>query len=223
MSLFVTGTDTGIGKTVVAALILARYGRETPLVYWKPIATGARDGRDRERVAELVPRATTAAEAYLFADPVSPHLAAAREGLPIEIARIVGRYAELAVAHPEHRFVVEGVGGLLVPLDDAGTMMVDLVAALALPVLLVARSSLGTINHALLSLAELRRRALPVAGVVMVGPADADHRAAIERLGGVEVIAEVPRLESVDPSSIAEAARDFDPGGELQAWLVPPS
>lgn len=219
MSLFVAGTDTGVGKTVVAASLLARYARELGLVYWKPVATGSSVERDRETVEALVPGVSTVAEAYLFSDPVSPHLAARGEGERIELARILARWRELRSTFPGSGFVVEGAGGLLVPLDEAGTLLADLVVALRLPVLLVARSTLGTINHTLLSLEALARREVAVAGVALCGPPDPDNREAIERFGGVEVVAELPRLEAVDAASLATAAAELDPRGALRPWL----
>ncbi|HSM14977.1 MAG TPA: dethiobiotin synthase [Thermoanaerobaculia bacterium] len=219
MSLFVTGTDTGVGKTVVSALVLARYGRELALGYWKPVATGEATEHDRTTIEELVPGALTAAESYLFPTPVSPHLAARLDGERIELARVLARWNELSAVFPGTGFLVEGAGGALVPLDDSGTMMVDLIARLALPVLLVARSTLGTINHSLLTLEALRRRDLALAGVVLVGPPDEENRRAIERFGEVEVVSEVPALEAVDAGSIAAAAAEFDFGGALRPWL----
>jgi malonyl-CoA O-methyltransferase len=220
MSLFVAGTDTGVGKTVAAALLLARHGGRAPLVYWKPVATGARDERDRETIATLVPGAATAAETYLFADPVSPHLAARREGVEIELARIGARWRELGTAFPQAEFVVEGAGGLLVPLDERGTLLVDLVAELALPLLLVARSTLGTINHTLLALEALRARRLELAGVALVGPPQPENRQAIERFGGVDVLAEIPPLAELTPAAIAAAAAELDPEDRLARWLA---
>jgi len=223
MSLFVTGTDGGVGKTVVAALVLARYARELPLAYWQPVATGATDGRDRRTIEALVPGAVTAAEAYLFADSVSPHLAARREGLPIEPARVAARLAELDAVLPGRGWIVEGAGGVLVPLDEAGTTLADLAALLRLPALLVARSSPGTVNHTLLSLEALARREVAVAGVVLCGAPAPEERDAIERYGAVEVLAEVPRLPAVDAAIVAAAAAELDPAGALRPWLQPAS
>lgn len=219
MSLFIAGTDTGVGKTAVSALLLARYGRELELGYWKPVATGVATEHDRTTIEELVPGALTAAESYLFPPPVSPHLAARLDGERIEIARVLARWTELSSTFAGTGFLVEGAGGLLVPLDDAGTLMIDLIARLALPVLLVARSTLGTINHSLLSIEALRRRDLALAGVVMVGPPDEENRRAVEQFGEVEVVGEMPQLESVDAGSIAAAAAEFDFGGALRPWL----
>lgn len=215
MTLFVAGTDTGVGKTVVSALLVARYGGARPLGYWKPVATGAADERDRTTVEALVPGVTAPAEAYLFADPVSPHLAARREGVPIELARIAARFAELRAVWSDHAWVIEGAGGLLVPLDDAGTLQVELIRQLAAPLLLVARSTLGTINHTLLSLEAARRRSLPVAGVVLSGRPNADNREAIELFGGVPVVAELPRVEP-----LALAALQDDPAFRIDDSLL---
>ena len=211
MSLFVVGTDTGIGKTVASAALLARYRERLPLVYWKPVATGSRDERDRDTVAALVPGIPTAAEAYLFADPVSPHLASRRESLPIELGRIATRWRELRSVFAGSGFVVEGAGGVLVPLDEEGILLVDLVAAMALPALVVARSTLGTINHTLLTLEALRTRAVEIAGVVLVGPRDRDNREAIERFGETEVVGELPPIPDLGAATLAAAASELDP------------
>ncbi len=211
MSLFVTGTDTGVGKTVVSALLLSHFGPRHPLAYWKPVATGADFERDRSRIEGLVPGTATAAEAYLFADPVSPHLAARREGLPIDLDRVVARFRELRLAMADRSWIVEGAGGLLVPLDKRGRTMADLIRALGLPALLVARSTLGTINHTLLSLEALRSRRIGVAGVALVGPPNDDNREAIERFGNVSVLLELPRIEPFDLGAAeADAATVLD-------------
>jgi len=219
VSLFVAGTDTEVGKTVVSALALARYRAERELVYWKPVATGSRDERDRDTIAELVPGIATAAESYLFLDPVSPHLASRLEANPIELPRIAARWRELRQIFAAAEFVIEGAGGLLVPLDESGTMLVDLVAGMRLPVLLTARSTLGTINHTLLSLEALRLRDVEVAGVVLDGPRHPENREAIERFGRVPVVAEVAPLGALGAGAITAAAADFDRDGLLAPWL----
>ena len=218
MSLAVVGTGTEVGKTVVSAVLLARYAGAGRLAYWKPVATGARDGRDAETVAGLVPASVAILpESYLFHAPLSPHLAARREGAAIDPERLL---ADLARHRSAARaLVVEGVGGLLVPLTDAGHLLIDFLAAAGLPCLLVALSGLGTINHTLLSLEALRRRGIPVAGVVLNGPPDVENRAAIERFGGVEVVAQVPPLAPLDRAAIARAAEAFDRGGSLSPYL----
>lgn len=201
---FVTGTDTGIGKTVVSALLCAALDA----YYWKPIQTGTREGTDRRTVERLAerPRAKLLPEIYRFAPPVSPHLAAERAGVRIELQEI--RMPEIGV---RENLIVEGAGGALVPINET-QLMTDLMKHLGLPVILVARTALGTINHTLLSLAALRSARLNVRGVVMVGKPNADNREAIEHYGKIRVVGGVPPLKKLDRSSLLNAFhKSFDP------------
>ncbi|MGH9682660.1 MAG: dethiobiotin synthase [Candidatus Acidiferrales bacterium] len=196
---FITGTDTGVGKTVVSALLCAALDA----IYWKPIQTGSREGTDRKSVMELarLSRDRTIPEAYEFAPPVSPHLAAARAGVRIKLTTI--RLPRLA---PGAHLIVEGAGGVLVPINERD-LMSDLMKRLKLPVVLVSRTALGTINHTLLSLAALRAKNLDVRGVVMVGKANADNRRAIERYGDAHVIGWVPRLDRIHKTALVAVFR----------------
>jgi dethiobiotin synthetase len=200
---FVTGTDTGVGKTVVSALLCAALDA----IYWKPIQTGTREGADRPTVMRLagLSRARTAAEAYRFAPPVSPHLAARRAGVRIDLRKI--KLPRMAAGES---LIAEGAGGALVPINES-QLMTDLMRHLGLPVLLVTRTTLGTINHTLLSLAALRAARLDVRGVIMVGKANRDNRDAIERYGGAAVIGLVPRLARIDSVALLRVFREhFD-------------
>ncbi|MBF0310067.1 MAG: dethiobiotin synthase [Magnetococcales bacterium] len=182
---FVTGTDTGVGKSVAAAWLV----RELDGDYWKPVQCGLEDGEgDGERVARLagVAGERIHPERYRLNLPRSPHEAAAREGITI-------RLSDFVLPQSVRPLVVEGAGGVLVPLNDHD-FMVDLMRHLGLPVALVARTALGTINHTLLSLEALRRRGVEVAGVILNGDPDVDNRAAICRYGQVEVLGEIPVL-----------------------------
>jgi adenosylmethionine-8-amino-7-oxononanoate aminotransferase len=221
MSLAITATGTEVGKTVVSALLLARYGGSAPLAYWKPVATGARDGRDTaevERLAgcwgEVLP------ESYLFPEPLSPHLAARLAGSAISPGEILATCKGLRRAG--RTLVIEGVGGLLVPLDDAGTLVADLLAAARLPALVVAHAGLGTINHTLLTLEAMRARGIAPVAVVLNGPPNPENRRAVERCGRVPVL-ELPPLSPLDRATLGRAAADFDPGSLLARWLVPGS
>ncbi|WP_368647679.1 dethiobiotin synthase [Castellaniella ginsengisoli] len=195
---FVTGTDTDVGKTLVSAILAKAWGAD----YWKPYQTGVASlPGDTETVAALLgPEGghVLHAPACVLQAPLAPWAAARAEGVTLEMAGL----RPPRTAAP---LVVEGAGGLYVPVDD-DHMMIDLAARLALPVVLVARSTLGTINHTLLSLRALRAQALPVMGVVMNGPPSPGNREALERFGQVPVIAEIPRLERVDAASVAVAA-----------------
>ena len=195
--IFVTGTDTGVGKTVVSAALVWRWHAS----YWKPVQTGlAQDDADTETVAQLSGAATDRLHPprYGFAAPLSPEAAGAREG-------IVPVLADLGLPAGDGTLVVEGAGGVLVPLG-AGASMADLMRRLGLPVLLVARSTLGTINHTLLSLEALRAREILVWGVVLVGPEPDENAATIARLGEVAILGMLPKLDPLTPRTLAEAA-----------------
>ncbi|HEV2617847.1 MAG TPA: dethiobiotin synthase [Candidatus Acidoferrales bacterium] len=196
---FITGTDTNVGKTVVSALLCAALGA----IYWKPIQTGTRDGSDRAtvmRIAQL-PKNRTLPEAYRFAPPVSPHLAARLTGARIELRKI--KLSQIADCD---NLIVEGAGGALVPINST-QLMTDLMAHLHLPVLLVSRTSLGTINHTLLSIAALRAARLDLRGVVMVGKENRENRAVIERYGEIEVVGAVPMLAKINRAALIRVFR----------------
>jgi dethiobiotin synthase len=214
---FVTGTDTGVGKTVVAAALLHRYRGAGPLRYWKPIQTGIEQDDDTADVRRL--GACTPDEilddGVRLSRPVSPHLAAKWTGRRIGIAGLTA----LADAHEASRLVVEGAGGVLVPINDSQTIA-DLIVALDLPAVVVARSTLGTINHTLLTIEALRARGVVVVGVVMAGPPNADNREAIERAGRTTVLGELPPIEPLSPDGLAAWARaGLDPTGAILEYL----
>ncbi|MEM7398127.1 MAG: dethiobiotin synthase [Pseudomonadota bacterium] len=197
---FVTGTDTEVGKTLVSAWLLT----QLDAAYWKPIQAGTVPTTDSATVQQLaeLPVSRVLPEAYLLPEPMAPHEAARRANIALDMAKI---------KLPPHDglVVVEGAGGLMVPIA-AGAYMIDLADQLDLPIILVARSTLGTINHTLLSLEAIRRRGLPLAGVVISGPETPHNRAAIERFGKVEVIAEIPHLETVDRDTLKSIAPELD-------------
>jgi len=198
---FVTGTDTGVGKTVVSALLCAALDA----IYWKPIQTGTREGADRPTVMGLagLARARTFPEAYRFAPPVSPHLAARRAGVRIDLRKI--QMPRIAAGE---NLIAEGAGGALVPINDT-QLMTDLMRHLGLPVLLVTRTTLGTINHTLLSLEALRAARIDVRGVIMAGKPNRDNREAIERYGHAAVIGVVPRLARIDRAALIGVFRKY--------------
>jgi dethiobiotin synthetase len=197
--LVVTGTDTGIGKTVVAAGLVAALGGR----YWKPVQAGLDDGSDSATVAALAPGAVIHGEAYRLETPCSPHQAAAIDGVTIDPARL----ALPAGAAP---LVVEGAGGVLVPLCE-DLLFADVMALWGLPVVLVARTALGTINHTLLSIEALRARAVTVAGVAFVGDGNAESERVIGAISGVARLGRLPWLAPLDAASLRAAmAEHFD-------------
>jgi len=188
---FVTGTDTDVGKTLVAAWLTHHWQAD----YWKPVQTGAADITDFNTIRRLVPDATIHPSPYVFQAPLSPHEAARRERARIDLSA-------LALPKTERPLVVEGAGGVMVPLNEMA-LMVDLMERLKLPTVVVARSSLGTINHTLLTLEALRRRRIPILGVVMNGQKNPGNRQAIEHYGAAPVLAEIQPLPAVTASVVA--------------------
>jgi len=216
--LFITGTDTGVGKTVAAAALLHRYRGTAPLRYWKPIQTGTEQDDDTEEVRCLGACADNEIfdKGVRLARPLSPHLAARGAGQTIDLGGLLA----LLPAAEDTRWIVEGAGGLLVPVNDSETMA-DWIALLGLPVLVVARTSLGTINHTLLTLEALRTRSLRIAGVLMIGDKNTENRAAIERYGETRVIGEMPRLAPLTRETLAEwSAAHLDPAERLLQLLA---
>ncbi len=198
---FVTGTDTNVGKTVLSALLCAALDA----AYWKPIQTGAPAERDRQTVTALaeLPAHRTLEEAYVFEPPVSPHLAAQLAGIPIHLDRITRPDTSV-------RLVIEGAGGVLVPINES-ELMLDLMRRLGVPIIVASRTSLGTINHTLLTVRCLRDASLPVAGVVLIGEESPANRAAIERFGNVPVIGWIPKLDVMNRAVLLDVfERHFD-------------
>ena len=191
---FVTGTDTGVGKTVVSACLARAWDAD----YWKPVQTGlAEDEGDTATVARLagLEPARLHPPRHALAAPLSPDAAARREGASIALG-------DFALPASDRPIVVEGAGGPLVPLND-DALMIDLMVRLDLPVVLVAANRLGAIGHTLSALEALRARDLDVLGVVLTGAAFADNRAAIETHGKVRILAELPQADRVDARQIA--------------------
>jgi dethiobiotin synthetase len=191
---FVTGTDTNVGKTVLSSLLCAALRG----VYWKPIQTGSREGTDRQTVIGLagIDVADALPEVYVFDDPVSPHLAADRARCEISLERI-----NLPPGNGERPLIVEGAGGVMVPINRHQFMM-DLMRQVGLPVILAARSTLGTINHTLLSIRCLESAQIRLHGVVLIGPENLENKQAIERYSGKQVIGQIPPLENIDRASL---------------------
>jgi len=181
-ALVVTGTDTGIGKTVFAAALT----RALAAHYWKPVQSGLEDGADADTVAHLgVRRDHILPEAYRLTQPLSPHRAAELDGLTIDQARLA--------LPPQRPLVVEGAGGTLVPVTR-GISYADIFAWWGLPVIVVARTGLGTINHSLLTFEALRARGIPIHGVAFVGDANEDNEATIAAIGQVRRLGRLPLI-----------------------------
>jgi len=186
--LFVTGTDTGVGKTLLSAVLVVALGRK----YWKPIQTGACEGTDRQSVSKwaAIRADETYPEVYLFDPPVSPHLAAKQQGTSIDLQRI----RRPTSVDP---LVIEGAGGVFVPINERAFML-DVMRQLGAPLVVASRTALGTINHTLLTVSAIRDARLTLRGVVMIGRENEENRRAIERYGDVPVIGWIPWLDKID-------------------------
>lgn len=188
MSIFIAGTDTDIGKTLVSSWLCLHTG----FSYFKPIQSGCTHETDSEIVARLS-GSKVYPEAYRLKEPLSPHQAAKLEHVEIDM---------LSIELPEiERIIVEGAGGLMVPINQK-YLVIDLIKHLKLPVVLVAKSGLGTINHTLLSMEALRRRNIALHGVILTGPLNASNRTSIEDYGEISVLAELPQLIDIDKESL---------------------
>lgn len=199
-TIVVTGTDTDIGKTVFAAGLAAALGAH----YWKPVQAGLEDGSDSGRVAALgVPEARIIPEAYRLTTPCSPHRAAEIDGIIIDPAR-------LALPPANGSLVVEGAGGALVPVTR-DLLYADLFARWGAPVVIVARTALGTINHSLLTVEALRARDVPILGIAFVGDANEDTESTICAFAKVRRIGRLPRIEPLTGHTLGDAfASAFD-------------
>lgn len=193
MKFVVTGTDTDIGKTVFAAGLCGFLGAR----YWKPVQAGVPG--DRETVAALA-GVETLPEAYRLKLPASPHQAAAEEGITIDPGSLVP---------PEGDLVIEGAGGLMVPLTRQ-TLFIDVFARWQIPVVLCARTALGTINHTLLSVAAIRARNIPLQGVAFIGEANDESENIIVEIGQVKRLGRLPPVKPLMRDTLRAAfAQNF--------------
>ena len=197
--IFVTGTDTDIGKTIVSAILCASLRHSAkPFAYFKPIQTGMDEDCKTLRFLARLSDSEIENPIYYFPEPLSPDRAAALNGKTIQISKIVERFHELPA---EKFYVVEGAGGVMVPIHPEFKMR-DLMAALKIPALVVASTRLGTINHTLLTLEALAHAKVNVCGIVLNGPEDPVLKKTIEHHSRTRVIAEVPHFNEISPERI---------------------
>jgi dethiobiotin synthetase len=197
MRFVVTGTGTGVGKTVFSAALAGALEAS----YWKPVQSGLEGETDSEAVRRLsrLPEECIIPEAYRLALPASPHIAAARQGIQIDASC-------LTIPKSTGPLVIEGAGGLMVPLSG-GLLQIDLFASWRLPLILCALTSLGTINHTLLSIEAIARRSMKLHGVVFSGDTDAEVESTILKLGKTRRLGGLPALDPLNASRLAEAFR----------------
>ena len=192
----VTGTDTGIGKTVFSAALAGATG----VPYWKPVQAGLDEETDSEVVARLA-GAPVFPETYRLVTPASPHRAAAIDGVTIDPDEL---------PPPEGDLIIEGAGGALVPLTRT-LLYADMFARWQIPVIICARTALGTINHSLLTIEALRARNVPIHGLAFLGDAVEDSEAIIAEISGVKRLGRLPIIDPLTPENLAVAFKaNFD-------------
>lgn len=203
---FVTGIGTEVGKTVVSALLTAAWQAD----YWKPVQAGDLEFTDSHKVRQWAAAAIGRVhpEAHRLQLPASPHAAAEAESKTLQLA-------DFCLPTTDNFLVVEGAGGLYVPLNRQATML-DLIEQLSLPVVLVSRHYLGSINHTLLSIAALRARSIPIAGLLFNGPENVATESVIRDLSGLTPVLRLDNAPAIDPAIIAAWVQQHGP--VLQRW-----
>jgi dethiobiotin synthetase len=193
--LIVSGTDTDVGKTVFSAALADALGAD----YWKPVQAGHDDGTDALRVAALgLSPERILAEKHILNTPASPHYAARIDGITIDDRAL------LPPPPGDRPLVIEGAGGLMVPVND-DTLFIDIFARWKLPLVLCARTALGTINHSLLSIEAVKRRDIPLIGIAFIGDEQAESERIICKLGGVRRLGRLPHLAPLNHESLRSA------------------
>ena len=195
----ITGTDTDIGKTVVSAMLTLALGA----TYWKPVQAGIAGGVDTKAVQKMteLPAERFLPESYVFSEPLSPHRAAELDNTEIDVD-------SLTIPETEGPLLIEGAGGLMVPLTRKN-LLINLFKKwnedAYVPVILVARTGLGTINHTLLSLEALWDRKIPVHGIVFVGEDNPDNIKTIAEFSDTKILGRLPKLDSLNAKTLTSA------------------
>lgn len=203
LPIFISGICTGVGKTLASAIITEALHAD----YWKPVQAGYEDGTDALRVKDLISNFTTNIhpEVYKLQMPASPHLAARKEGIKIDLERIRVAYANLQVNN--QYLIIEGAGGLMVPLNDTD-FITDLITCLQVPVILVSQNYLGSINHSLLSAAICKQKDLNVLGWIFNGRS-AGYEQEIAQWSGYPILASIPEFSQINKEIVEESAKEI--------------
>lgn len=198
--LFVTGIGTEVGKTVVSAILTEKLKAD----YWKPVQSGDLDYSDTQKVKDLTDNSTSVfhPERYRFSQPLSPHAAAEIDGVTIKLE-------EFVVPETNNHLIIEGAGGLLVPLNKE-YLTADLISRLRASVVLVSRNYLGSINHTLLTVQELRRRNIPVLGLVFNGERTPKTEAIIEHYSQLPVLFKVEEEKVINKTTVLKYAKEIE-------------
>lgn len=197
--LFVSGIGTGVGKTISSAILVEKLEAD----YWKPIQSGDLDSSDTMKVRSLVssPQVKFYEEKYRLSKPLSPHRAAELDGISISLQ-------ELAAPATDLDLIIEGAGGLMVPINRKD-LMIDLVEHFGAEVILVSQNYLGSINHTLLSAEILRSRGIPLKALIFCGPENMASESYIEERLALKAI-RIPQFEKIDKDVVKAFAAGMD-------------
>jgi dethiobiotin synthetase len=199
--IFITGIGTGVGKTIVSAIVTEALQAD----YWKPVQTGSVEGTDSRVVGFLISNKVTRVhpEAYCLHLPISPHAAAKAEKVKIRIKDII-------IPATKNNLVIEGAGGLMVPLNDK-ELMIDLIKETKAKVILVVNHYLGSINHTLLSIHAIREKGLPFAGIIYNGPPNESSEEAVKAFCNPVILGRIGHEDKFTPAIISNYATSMEP------------
>ncbi|MDB5139344.1 MAG: dethiobiotin synthase [Mucilaginibacter sp.] len=199
-TIFITGIGTGIGKTIVSAILVEKLKAD----YWKPIQSGDLDDSDTMKVKSLVTNSASFfhPEAYRLTQPFSPHKSAAIDGITIDVDKI-------KVPQTGNTLIIEGAGGLMVPLNDQ-FLMIDLIKKLDAEVILVSQFYLGSINHTLLSISALKQYQIPIKGIIFNGAEDSDSKEFILKYSEIKMLGSISSLNGIDKKNILAATKNIE-------------
>ncbi len=193
LKLIVCGTDTDVGKTIVSSFLV----QGLKAFYWKPIQSGFEEGSDSNTVQNLLklPQGRILPERYKFKAAVSPHWAAEQESQLIEPLK-------LRLPMLKEPLIIETAGGVMVPLTRQ-YLQIDQLRKWMLPVLLVARTGLGTLNHTLLTIEALKKRNIPIIGIILNGPFHPDNPKTLSEISGIDIVAQLPIMDHISPEMLS--------------------
>ena len=197
-SFIIAGTDTNVGKTILSSVLMAAH---YDLIYWKPVQSGMQEETDSETVRRLSECGgeRILPEAYRLQQPLSPHLSAHLDGISITLEKLGKPITE--------NLIIETAGGVLTPINET-TLQIDLIKMWSLPVLIAVRSSLGTINHSLLTIEALRKRDIAIAGIIMIGEFNSENENAISHYGSVNILGRIPPLQIFNRKTLSDTYKN---------------
>lgn len=196
---FITGIGTGIGKTLISAILTEKLKAD----YWKPIQSGDLESSDSLTIENLISNSKTVIhpESYRLTQPLSPHLSAKLDGIEIDLNKI-------NIPTTENNLIIEGAGGLMVPLNE-NELIVDLIKKLDAEVILVSQNYLGSINHTLLSINLLKQYGVPVKGIIFNGDENVETERYIQQYAKIKKLGFVPSLNQIDKESVVAAGESI--------------